>query len=75
MVEESVDAILKLPLEERVLIATDILESIAADQESGTLTDEECQLIDARLSEYYKHPDAGAPWSEVMERIQRRARQ
>ena len=37
--------------------------------DEGELTDEEKKMLDARLAEYEKNPDAGSAWGEVKTRL------
>jgi len=65
----SLDEILKLPVEERLKLVTSIWESIAENPESLELSDAERLMLDDRLDDLEKNPEAGSPWPEVKARI------
>lgn len=63
------DEILNLSVEERLEIVASIWASIADDPESLELSDDERHLLDQRLDELDKNPDAGSRWSDVKARV------
>jgi putative addiction module component (TIGR02574 family) len=65
--------ILNLSVTERILLVEDIWDSIAEIPEEVYLTAAQEQELDLRLDAYHRDPHAGSPWSEVRERIQKRA--
>ncbi|KAF0221673.1 MAG: hypothetical protein FD174_4 [Geobacteraceae bacterium] len=65
--------ILSLSVPERILLVEDIWDSIAEIPEAVPLTAAQKQELDSRLDAYHRDPHAGSPWSEVRERILRRA--
>ena len=64
--------LLKLSIEERLLLVEDLWDSIALEQQKVPLSDEVKKEIDSRLEAYRKNPDEGSRWEEVRERINRR---
>lgn len=65
----SLSEILKLSVTERIQLAEDIWDSIAAEPETLPLTDEQREELDRRLEELRQNPDAGTPWEEVRARL------
>jgi putative addiction module component (TIGR02574 family) len=65
----TLDEVLQLPVPERIRIVEVIWDSIADTPEAVELTDEQKAELDRRLENLEKSPNAGAPWSEVRERI------
>ena len=57
--------ILQLSVAERIQLAEDIWESIAAFPETLPLTDTQRQELDRRLEGYADSPEAGIPWNEL----------
>jgi putative addiction module component (TIGR02574 family) len=76
MSQELLDAILKLPLAERLELVQELWDSIAADceHEPYPLTDQQRQDLQRRLAEADEDPTAGDPWGEVRERIRHQRR-
>jgi len=64
--------ILKLSIPERIRLAEDIWESIAAVPESVEVTDGQRRELDRRLAAWREDPTRGDPWEIVRERIQKR---
>jgi len=56
--------ILQLSVDERIQLAQDIWDSIAAIPEAVVLTEEQRQELDRRLAAYDENPDEGIPWEE-----------
>ena len=61
--------ILSLSVEDRVKLASDIMESLAESDDSFALTEEQNRILDERLAEHDANPDEGQPWEEVMREI------
>lgn len=53
--------ILQLSVDERIKLATEIWDSIAAVPEAVTLSDSQREELDRRLVAYEKNPDEGTP--------------
>ncbi len=60
---------LEMSIPERIQLVEDIWNTIKARAYLIEISEEEKGVIDARLAEYHKNPDAGSPWSEVYARI------
>jgi putative addiction module component (TIGR02574 family) len=56
--------ILLLSVDERIQLAQDIWDSIAAVPEAISLTDAQRAELDRRLASYEENPDEGIPWDE-----------
>ena len=56
--------ILQLSVEERIQLAQQIWDSIAAVPEAVVMTDAQRQELDRRLAAYEENPDEGIPWEE-----------
>ena len=56
---------------ERIQLAEDIWDSIAAIPESLPLTDNERQELNRRLELYALNPDEGIPWDELKEKVRK----
>lgn len=69
MAREKIAGILELSVAERIQAVEDIWDSIAAVPEAVPLTEEQKAELDRRLDAYHKNPAAGAPWTEVRQRI------
>jgi putative addiction module component (TIGR02574 family) len=63
--------VLDLSVDERILLAEDIWDSIAAVPESVKLTSAQKTALDKRLKAYHHNPSAGSPWEDVKKRILR----
>jgi putative addiction module component (TIGR02574 family) len=63
-----------LSIAERLQLVEDLWDSIAQEADAATLplTDEEKQLLDARLADYARDPDGGSSWQDVKARILKR---
>jgi putative addiction module component (TIGR02574 family) len=57
--------ILQLSIDERIQLAQDIWDSIAAVPEAIALTDAQREELDRRLAAYEANPDEGIPWEEL----------
>ncbi|MDO9548458.1 MAG: addiction module protein [Candidatus Marinimicrobia bacterium] len=60
---------LELSIPERIQLVEDIWDTITAKVNSFELTEEEKQIIDARLEHYHQNPESGSPWEDVYEKI------
>lgn len=65
--------ILELPVPERVQLVQAIWDSVSELPDPYPLSEEDREKIDLRLEAYRRNPEATSPWSEVKERILRRA--
>lgn len=61
--------ILKLSVAERIQLVEDIWDSIAADPDSLTLTEEQRQELDRRLADQEARPGVGRSWTDVKARL------
>jgi putative addiction module component (TIGR02574 family) len=61
--------ILQLSVSERIQLVQDIWDSIAAETESTTLTDEQRKELDRRLDDQLAKPDVGVPWEDLKARL------
>lgn len=62
--------LLKLTPAERIALAEDLWDSVAANpQDLPPLTEEERAEIDRRLAEHERDPDSAVPWEEVRARL------
>ncbi|HMO96995.1 MAG TPA: addiction module protein [Tepidiformaceae bacterium] len=72
MTSPYLDAILKLPIPERLDLVEAIWESLADSPEAEAafaLTDEQRAELDRRLAEHLANPSSGVPWAEARRRI------
>ena len=60
-----------LPLEERLKLVEDLWDSIAAEEQNLSLTEEQRRLLDERLDPYELDGDPGEPAQVIVERIRR----
>jgi putative addiction module component (TIGR02574 family) len=65
--------ILQLSVSERIQLAEDIWDSIAANPESLPLADAERQELDRRLDSYARNPDEGVPWDDLKKQVRKSA--
>jgi putative addiction module component (TIGR02574 family) len=61
--------ILKLSVAERIQLVEDIWDSIAAEPEALSLSEEQRQELDRRLADQEANPGIGRPWAEVKARL------
>jgi len=65
----------KLSVAERIQLAEDLWDSIAADTDDLPLTDAQKAELDCRLADLERNPDAGESWDVVRARIENRLAQ
>ncbi|HEX8149611.1 MAG TPA: addiction module protein [Pyrinomonadaceae bacterium] len=65
------EELLRLSVAERIQLAEDIWDSIAADPAALPLTDAQRQELDRRLESYAQNPDEGLPWDVLKEKVRR----
>ena len=61
--------LLTLTVPQRIALAQDLWDSVAAEHESVPLTDDERDLIDERLRAYDADPSGALPWERVRENL------
>ena len=62
----------KLTVAERIQLAEDLWDSVAAETGEPPLTEAQVAELDRRLAELARNPDAGEPWEVVRGRVERR---
>jgi putative addiction module component (TIGR02574 family) len=65
----------ELTVAERIQLAEDLWDSVAADTGGLPLTDAQKTELELRLADFERDPGAGEAWEVVRERIQRRLAQ
>jgi putative addiction module component (TIGR02574 family) len=65
------EEILRLSVAERIQLAEDIWDSIAADPAALPLSDAQRLELDRRLESYAQNPDEGFPWEELKEKVRK----
>ncbi|MGI9106811.1 MAG: addiction module protein [Pyrinomonadaceae bacterium] len=65
--------ILQLSIAERIQLAEDIWDSVAAVPEAVVFTDEQREELDRRLAAYAQNPEEGIAWHELKEKVRRQA--
>jgi putative addiction module component (TIGR02574 family) len=65
--------ILQMSVAERIQLAEDIWDSIAAMPEALPLTDADKQELNRRLELYAQNPGEGIPWDELKEKVRKSA--
>ena len=65
------EEILQLSVAERIQLAEDIWDSIAAEPAALPLSDAQRQELDRRLESYAQSPDEGLPWEELKEKVRK----
>lgn len=68
----SLSELLQLSEAERIQLAQDLWDSIPADSEALSLTDEQRRELDRRLAEHQQDPSSAIPWEEVRARLRAR---
>jgi putative addiction module component (TIGR02574 family) len=66
------DELLKLTVAERIQLAEDLWDSIAAKPDSLPLTDTQRAEIERRLAKHYRDPESVIPWEEARGRLHQR---
>lgn len=61
--------ILQLTIAERIQLAEDIWDSVAAFPEALPLTDAQKEELDRRLQSYAENPNEGVSWDELKNRL------
>jgi len=59
----------RLSSAERILLASELWDSVTAQPETSLLTDKHREDLQRRLEEYRDDPLAGSPWEEVKARL------
>ncbi|MEI6727948.1 MAG: addiction module protein [Actinomycetes bacterium] len=62
----------KLSVAERIQLAEDLWDSVAAETGGLPLTEAQATELDHRLAQLARDPEAGDPWEVVRGRIQER---
>ena len=65
--------ILQLTIAERIQLAEDIWDSVAAFPEAVPLTDAQKEELDRRLQAYAEHPNEGVSWDELKDKLRKSA--
>ncbi len=55
----------RMTIAERIALAQEILDSVAAEQPRLPLSDAKRQELSRRLAEHEANPEEGVPWEEV----------
>ncbi len=64
----------KLSVDDRIALAEEIWDSVAADVERAPLSEAQRRELERRLADSLARPDAVTPWEEVKARALARAR-
>ena len=62
----------RLTLDERIQLAEDLWDSVAAETGELPLTEAQVAELDRRLAELARDPDAGESWQAVRGRVEQR---
>ncbi len=62
----------KMSVAERIQLAEDLWDSVAAETGDLPLTDAQRAELERRLDDFERNPDAGESWDVVRARIQKR---
>ena len=65
--------ILELTIAERIQLAEDIWDSVAAFPEAIPLTDAQKEELDRRLRAYAENPNEGVSWDELKNNLRKSA--
>ncbi|WHZ18801.1 MAG: hypothetical protein OJF55_000950 [Rhodanobacteraceae bacterium] len=68
----NISTLRNLPIDQRLHLVEDLWDSIAADQRSVPLTDEQREELDRRLDAYELDCNAGRPGNVVLRDIRKR---
>jgi putative addiction module component (TIGR02574 family) len=63
----------QLSVEERMLLAEELWDSVAVTPEDVPVTSAQKQDLQRRLEAYKDNPKAGSPWEEVKARLGRKS--
>jgi putative addiction module component (TIGR02574 family) len=63
----------RLPAEDRLALAEELWDSVAAHPESVPITEAQRQDLQRRLEAFRDNPKAGSPWEEVKARLRGRS--
>jgi len=66
------DELLKLTVAERIQLAEDLWDSIAAEPEALPLTDVQRSEVKRRLAEHDRDSESAIPWEEARGRLHQR---
>ena len=69
MTTASFSDLFRLSVAERIQLAQDLWDSVAAEPNEVPLTQEQIQELDRRLEDLHQNPGAGIPWEEVKARL------
>jgi putative addiction module component (TIGR02574 family) len=72
MVKVDIDAIRRLSVPERVQLVQDIWDTLLPTAKDLPLTPEQAQIVDQRLADHERDPEAAIPWQQVQARIESR---
>ncbi len=72
MADLPLDELLRLSVPERIQLAEDLWDSIAADPESLPLTNAQQAEVERRIAEHDRDPESAIPWEEVRARLHER---
>ncbi len=61
--------IAQLSTAERIQLAQDIWDTVAAQPETLSLSETQTQELDRRLEAYQENPQRGSAWREVQQRV------
>jgi putative addiction module component (TIGR02574 family) len=73
MMSTQLSEILQLSIAERIQLAEDIWDSVAAFPEAIPLTDAQKEELDRRLQAYTQNPNEGISWDELKDRLRKSA--
>ena len=59
----------RMTVRERIALAQDILDSVAADQPCPPLSEAKRQELARRIADADANPEDGVPWEQVIERL------
>jgi putative addiction module component (TIGR02574 family) len=65
--------ILQLTIAERIQLAEDIWDSVAAFPESVPLTEAQKEELDRRLQAYTQNPNEGIAWDDLKDKLRKSA--
>ena len=72
MSAEVLDDILKLSVEDRIRLAEEIWNTIAAHPEAVPVSQAQREELDRRLDDLERHPDGGRSWEEFRSELERK---